>query len=88
MIVEGEGLQHRGRPARPSEAEATMAYLKLHQAEGGYRIHLDDGSVEPDLYVSYHQAASRVRWLNLTVPAPAAVPAPHRRRSLLHLRSR
>jgi len=62
-----------------------MAYLEFSQREGGYRVHDDDGSVEPGVYVSYHQAASRVRTLNLTgptaqTPAPSARP---RRRFLL-----
>jgi hypothetical protein len=64
-----------------------MAYLEFHQNEGGYRVHRGDGTVEPDLYVSYHCAASRVRWLNLTT---AAVPAtqPRKRRALLRRRGR
>jgi hypothetical protein len=66
-----------------------MAYLEFSQRDGGYRVHDDDGSVEPGVYVSYHQAASRVRALNLTGP-PAPVPAgPARpRRRLLLLRAR
>jgi hypothetical protein len=62
-----------------------MAYLEFDQREGGYRVHDDDGSVEPGVYVSYHQAASRVRMLNLSGP-PAQTPAPatrSRRRFLL-----
>jgi hypothetical protein len=63
-----------------------MAYLQFHQSEGGYRVHRGDGTVEPDLYVSYHCAASRVRWLNFTAaPAPAT---PRKRRALLRRRSR
>jgi hypothetical protein len=64
-----------------------MAYLEFSRTDGGYRVHRGDGTVEPDLYVSYHCAASRVRWLNLTA-APASVPAPRRRRSLLRRRGR
>ena len=61
-----------------------MAHLEFHQADGGYRVQDDDGTVEPGVYVSYHQAASRVRTLNLTGP-PAQTPAPAapRRRFLL-----
>jgi hypothetical protein len=61
-----------------------MAHLEYHQADGGYRVHDGDGTVEPGVYVSYHQAAARVRALNLTGPS-AAIPAgrPRRRRLLL-----
>lgn len=60
-----------------------MAHLEFHQADGGYRVHDDDGAVEPGVYVSYHQAAARVRTLNLTGPAPATPAARPRRRRLL-----
>ena len=50
-----------------------MAHLEFHQADGGYRVHDDDdGTVEPGVYVSNHQAAARVRALNLTGPAAGA----------------
>jgi hypothetical protein len=64
-----------------------MAHLEYHKADGGYRVHRGDGTVEPDLYVSYHCAASRVRWLNLTAPAAPAA-QPRRRRALLRRRVR
>jgi hypothetical protein len=63
-----------------------MAYLEFDRRQGGYRVHDDDGSVEPGVYVSYHQAASRVRALNLTGrphARPAAAGATPRRRPWL-----
>ena len=54
-----------------------MAHIRFHERDGGYRVHTDDGTVEPDVYVSYHQAAGRARTLNLTA---APEPAPARRR--------
>ena len=61
-----------------------MAHLEFHQADGGYRVHDDDGTVEPDVYVSYHQAAARVRALNLTASvAGTPRPAARARRRLL-----
>jgi hypothetical protein len=65
-----------------------MAYLQFHQSEGGYRVHRGDGTVEPDLYVSYHCAASRVRWLNLTTPVAAPAAPQRKRRGLLLRRTR
>jgi hypothetical protein len=66
-----------------SPAEATMAYVKFHHRDGGYRVHTDDGSVEPGVYVSYHQAASRARALNLTAPGAETPARRVRRRRLL-----
>ncbi len=65
-----------------------MAHLEFHPADGGYRVHDDDGTVEPDVYVSYHQAAARVRALNLTGEYAAAPARPARRRRLLTRRTR
>jgi hypothetical protein len=56
-----------------------MAHLEFSKRDGGYRVHNDDGSLEPGVYVSYHQAASRVRALNLTGPAAGDAPPPPRR---------
>jgi hypothetical protein len=63
--------------------EASMAYVKFHHRDGGYRVHTDDGSTEPGVYVSYHQAASRARTLNLTAPSAEPPTRPARRRRLL-----
>jgi hypothetical protein len=65
-----------------------MAHLELDKTEGGYRVHRADGTVETDVYVSYHCAASRVRWLNLTTPVAAPAAQPRKRRALLLRRSR
>ena len=66
-----------------------MAHLEFHPADGGYRVHEDDGTVEPGVYVSYHQAAARVRALNLTGPAAGAPrPAARPRRRLLTRKAR
>jgi hypothetical protein len=65
-----------------------MAHLELHKADGGYRVHRADGTVEPDIYVSYHCAASRVRWLNLTTPVAAPAAPARKRRGLLLRRTR
>ena len=62
-----------------------MAHIKFHHRDGGYRVHTDDGSVEPDVYVSYHQAAGRARTLNLT-SAVSEPPAPRTRRRRLRFR--
>jgi hypothetical protein len=59
-----------------------MAHIKFHHLDGGYRVHTDDGTVEPDVYVSYHQAAGRARALNLVASTPPAAPAPARKRLL------
>ena len=65
-----------------------MAHIKFHDRDGGYRVHTDDGSVEPDVYVSYHQAAGRARALNLVASSEAEPPAPARKRRLLFRRAR
>jgi hypothetical protein len=65
-----------------------MAHLKFHHRDGGYRVHTDDGTVEPDVYVSYHQAAGRVRTLNLTSSTSEPAATPTRRRRPLLRRSR